>query len=74
MKVKEMERETEASQINRPRIVSPQEWEAARQKLLVKEKELTRARDALAAERRRMSLTGPRARRACSTCSTAAVN
>src|SRR5207302_2247860 len=54
MKVKEMERETEASQINRPRIVPPQEWEAARQKLLVKEKELTRARDALAAERRRM--------------------
>src|SRR4029077_21120674 len=35
-------------------IVSPQEWEAARQQLLVKEKELTRARDALAAERRRM--------------------
>ena len=37
-----------------PPIVSPQEWEAARQKLLVKEKALTRARDALAAERRRM--------------------
>ena len=37
-----------------PPIVSPQEWEAARQQLLVKEKELTRARDALAAERRRM--------------------
>ena len=36
------------------RIVSPKEWEAARQQLLVKEKELTRARDALAAERRRM--------------------
>ena len=35
-------------------IVSPQEWAAAREKLLVKEKELTRARDALAAERRRM--------------------
>jgi predicted dithiol-disulfide oxidoreductase (DUF899 family) len=35
-------------------IVSPQEWEAARQQLLVKEKEVTRARDALAAERRRM--------------------
>ncbi|HET8617425.1 MAG TPA: DUF899 domain-containing protein, partial [Acidimicrobiales bacterium] len=33
---------------------SPEEWEAARQRLLVKEKELTRARDALAAERRRM--------------------
>jgi predicted dithiol-disulfide oxidoreductase (DUF899 family) len=37
-----------------PPIVSPQEWEAARQQLLVKEKELTHARDALAAERRRM--------------------
>jgi predicted dithiol-disulfide oxidoreductase (DUF899 family) len=34
--------------------VSAQEWEAARQRLLVKEKELTRARDAMAAERRRM--------------------
>src|SRR5213596_1454026 len=54
MKLKEMERETEASKMNRPKIVSPQEWEAARQQLLVKEKELTRARDALAAERRRM--------------------
>src|SRR4030088_781340 len=37
-----------------PPIVSPQEWEAARQQLLVKEKDVTRARDALAAERRRM--------------------
>src|SRR5205823_14201266 len=37
-----------------PPIVSPQEWEAAREQLLVKEKKLTRARDALAAERRRM--------------------
>ena len=35
-------------------VVSAKEWEAARQKLLVKEKELTRARDALAAQRRRM--------------------
>src|ERR1043166_7403835 len=35
-------------------VVPLQEWEAARQQLLVKEKELTRARDALAAERRRM--------------------
>jgi predicted dithiol-disulfide oxidoreductase (DUF899 family) len=40
--------------MNMPPIVSSQEWEAARQALLVKEKELTRARDALAAERRRM--------------------
>src|SRR5207247_7871082 len=39
---------------NHPRIISPKEWEAARQQLLVKEKELTHARDALAAERRRM--------------------
>src|SRR5512132_4170182 len=37
-----------------PPIVSPQEWMAAREQLLVKEKALTRARDALAAERRRM--------------------
>ncbi len=35
-------------------VVSAQEWEAARQQMLVKEKALTRARDALAAERRRM--------------------
>jgi predicted dithiol-disulfide oxidoreductase (DUF899 family) len=35
-------------------IVSQEEWEAARQRLLVKEKAHTRARDALAAERRRM--------------------
>ena len=34
--------------------MSPQEWTSAREALLVKEKELTRARDALAAERRRM--------------------
>src|SRR5688572_26900045 len=37
-----------------PPVVSPQEWEAARLRLLVKEKELTHARDALAAQRRRM--------------------
>jgi predicted dithiol-disulfide oxidoreductase (DUF899 family) len=37
-----------------PPIVAQQEWEAARQRLLVKEKALTRSRDALAAERRRM--------------------
>ena len=40
--------------MNMPPIVSPQEWQAAREELLVKEKELTRARDALAAKRRRM--------------------
>src|SRR6266704_557276 len=37
-----------------PPVVSPQEWQVARQQLLVKEKALTRSRDALAAERRRM--------------------
>ena len=37
-----------------PVIVSAQEWEDARRRLLVAEKELTRARDALAAQRRRM--------------------
>jgi predicted dithiol-disulfide oxidoreductase (DUF899 family) len=37
-----------------PPIVSPREWDEARERLLVKEKEFTRARDAMAAERRRM--------------------
>jgi predicted dithiol-disulfide oxidoreductase (DUF899 family) len=37
-----------------PPIVAADEWNAALQRMLVKEKELTRARDALAAERRRM--------------------
>jgi predicted dithiol-disulfide oxidoreductase (DUF899 family) len=40
--------------MNTPPVVSPQEWDAAHKQMLVKEKELTRARDALAAERRRM--------------------
>jgi predicted dithiol-disulfide oxidoreductase (DUF899 family) len=40
--------------MNMPPVVSAEEWKAAREELLVKEKEVTRARDALAAERRRM--------------------
>ncbi|HEX4183532.1 MAG TPA: DUF899 domain-containing protein [Caulobacteraceae bacterium] len=40
--------------LNAPPIVPPRAWEAAREQLLAKEKALTRARDALAAERRRM--------------------
>jgi predicted dithiol-disulfide oxidoreductase (DUF899 family) len=40
--------------MNTPPIVSAKAWGAAREQLLVKEKALTRARDALAAERRRM--------------------
>jgi predicted dithiol-disulfide oxidoreductase (DUF899 family) len=43
--------------MNTPPVVSLQEWEEARQRLLVKEKSLMRARDALAAERRRMPWT-----------------
>jgi predicted dithiol-disulfide oxidoreductase (DUF899 family) len=53
-KEKAMESGKELRAMKTPPIVSPQEWEAARQQLLVKEKALTRARDAMAAERRRM--------------------
>jgi len=42
------------TQAMKTHVVSAKEWEAARQQLLVKEKAHTRARDALAAERRRM--------------------
>ena len=37
-----------------PQIVSRPQWDEARERLLVKEKEFTRARDAMAAQRRRM--------------------
>jgi predicted dithiol-disulfide oxidoreductase (DUF899 family) len=37
-----------------PDVVSKEEWEAAQERLRAKEKEATRARDALAAERRRL--------------------
>ena len=40
--------------MNLPRVVSEAEWQAGREALLAKEKEQTRARDALAAERRRL--------------------
>ena len=40
--------------MNTPPIVSPDKWEAAHQKMLVKEKEYMRAGDALAAERREL--------------------
>jgi len=42
--------------MNLPRVVSPTEWQVAREELLAKEKEATRARDALAAERRRLPM------------------
>jgi predicted dithiol-disulfide oxidoreductase (DUF899 family) len=53
-KKKDMEQRKEGRQVKTPPIVSAQEWETARQKMLVKEKELTHARDTLAAQRRRM--------------------
>jgi predicted dithiol-disulfide oxidoreductase (DUF899 family) len=39
-----------------PRIVSPKQWQVAHERLLVKEKAATRARDALAATRRRQPM------------------
>src|SRR5260370_27072933 len=53
-KEKDMQHRKEHLAMNTPPVVSPQEWQVARQQLLVKEKALTRSRDALAAERRRM--------------------
>lgn len=41
---------------NLPPIVSREEWQRARDQLLVKEKAATRAHDALAAERRRLPM------------------
>jgi predicted dithiol-disulfide oxidoreductase (DUF899 family) len=45
---------SELAGMNTPPVVSPEEWDEARERMLVKEKQLTRARDGLAAERRRM--------------------
>src|ERR687887_2824750 len=45
---------SERSLMNLTPVVSAEEWQAAQDALLVKEKEATRARDALAAERRRL--------------------
>src|SRR5918996_1545501 len=42
--------------MNLPPVVSPAEWNAAREELLEQEKAQTRARDALAAERRRLPI------------------
>ena len=63
-----------------PEVVSQEEWRAARIALLEREKQLTRERDALNADRRRMPMveitkdytfTGPDGDVAWSTCSTA---
>src|SRR2546428_7370356 len=40
--------------VDNPKVVSRKEWLVARKKLLAKEKQLTRQRDAIAAERRQL--------------------
>ncbi len=45
-----------ASKSALPKVVSPEDWQKARQELLVKEKKLTRALDELAAERRKLPM------------------
>ena len=68
--------------MNTPPIVSPSEWGAAREQLLVKEKELTRARDAWPRSaggchgwpRRTTASRARTARRACWTCSRGAAS
>jgi predicted dithiol-disulfide oxidoreductase (DUF899 family) len=42
--------------MEKPQIVSPEEWQQARDELLTAEKEITRAEDALAARRRRLPM------------------
>jgi predicted dithiol-disulfide oxidoreductase (DUF899 family) len=42
--------------MNRPQVVAAAEWQTAREKLLIEEKEATRALDALAAERRKLPM------------------
>jgi predicted dithiol-disulfide oxidoreductase (DUF899 family) len=54
MTMDESGEKTMTAPMKTPPIVSPQAWEAARTDMLVKEKAVMRARDALAAERRRM--------------------
>src|SRR3546814_17390233 len=50
----ENDRKNRQSAMHTPPVVSPEEWKAAWERLLVKETALSRSRDALAAERRRM--------------------
>ena len=46
------------NQTEHPRVVSPAEWLDARKDLLAKEKNFTRQRDALSAERRKLPWVG----------------
>ena len=66
-----------------PQAVSAQEWRAARQDLLAREKEVTRAKDAVDAARRALpvtevttdyTFTGPGGRSAWRTCSAGAAS
>jgi Bacterial protein of unknown function (DUF899) len=68
---------------NLPELVSREEWLVARMELLLKEKELTRARDRVNADRRRLPMVASTSRRrssartgrwACSTCSRAGLS
>lgn len=45
-----------ADKLPLPKVVSSEEWKVALEQLLIKEKELTRARDALSAERRKLPM------------------
>jgi hypothetical protein len=49
-------RELQITRQRRPEVVSRADWLIARKRLLVKEKELTRQRDAVSAERRRLPM------------------
>jgi len=54
MQIETMEPKTDASEMNRSRIVSRTEWLVARRDLLTREKELTRLRDEVSRHRREL--------------------
>jgi predicted dithiol-disulfide oxidoreductase (DUF899 family) len=54
MKIEAMEPETDATEINRSKVVSKAEWLVARKDLLTREKELTRLRDEVSRHRREL--------------------
>ncbi|MGW0801415.1 DUF899 domain-containing protein [Nonomuraea sp. NPDC002799] len=54
--VRKQSEEVRMAEANLPEVVSRAEWLAARKQLLAKEKELTRARDRLNADRRRLPM------------------
>jgi len=56
MKLKQMKPKSQETKKNLPKIVSQAKWLVAHQEFLIKEKKVTRQRDALAAERRRLPM------------------